>query len=118
VGINIAAQDAVAAANRLASPLRNGKVSDDDLQAIQERRTLPVRSPSRGGSSAAFWKASDGRSRRCSSSFWYLSGSAPHSGPVDRSRYSSRARVTPEAAPDYCASATLPAPFRPKKSAI
>jgi 2-polyprenyl-6-methoxyphenol hydroxylase-like FAD-dependent oxidoreductase len=43
VGINIAVQDAVAAANRLAGPLRSGKVTNDDLQAIQERRTLPVR---------------------------------------------------------------------------
>jgi 2-polyprenyl-6-methoxyphenol hydroxylase-like FAD-dependent oxidoreductase len=43
VGINVAVQDAVAAANRLAGPLRAGKVRDEDLQAIQERRTLPVR---------------------------------------------------------------------------
>jgi 2-polyprenyl-6-methoxyphenol hydroxylase-like FAD-dependent oxidoreductase len=43
VGINIAVQDAVAAANRLAGPLRSGKVADADLQAIQDRRTLPVR---------------------------------------------------------------------------
>jgi 2-polyprenyl-6-methoxyphenol hydroxylase-like FAD-dependent oxidoreductase len=43
VGINMAVQDAVAAANRLALPLRDRKVTDDDLQAIQERRTLPVR---------------------------------------------------------------------------
>jgi 2-polyprenyl-6-methoxyphenol hydroxylase-like FAD-dependent oxidoreductase len=43
VGINMAVQDAVAAANRLAAPLRVGKVTDDDLQAIQERRMLPVR---------------------------------------------------------------------------
>jgi 2-polyprenyl-6-methoxyphenol hydroxylase-like FAD-dependent oxidoreductase len=43
VGINMAVQDAVAAANRLALALRNGKVADDDLQAIQERRALPVR---------------------------------------------------------------------------
>jgi 2-polyprenyl-6-methoxyphenol hydroxylase-like FAD-dependent oxidoreductase len=43
VGINIAVQDAVAAANVLVGPFRSGKVSDDDLQAIQERRTLPVR---------------------------------------------------------------------------
>jgi 2-polyprenyl-6-methoxyphenol hydroxylase-like FAD-dependent oxidoreductase len=43
VGINVAVQDAVAAANRLASPLRACKVTDDDLQAIQQRRTLPVR---------------------------------------------------------------------------
>jgi 2-polyprenyl-6-methoxyphenol hydroxylase-like FAD-dependent oxidoreductase len=43
VGINMAVQDAVAAANRLAGPLRAGKVTDEDLQAIQERRTLPMR---------------------------------------------------------------------------
>jgi 2-polyprenyl-6-methoxyphenol hydroxylase-like FAD-dependent oxidoreductase len=43
VGINMAVQDAVAAANRLAEPLRSGKVTEADLQAIQERRTLPVR---------------------------------------------------------------------------
>jgi len=43
VGINMAVQDAVAAANRLAEPLRAGTASNDDLRAIQERRTLPVR---------------------------------------------------------------------------
>jgi 2-polyprenyl-6-methoxyphenol hydroxylase-like FAD-dependent oxidoreductase len=43
VGINMAVQDAVAAANRLAAPLAAGKVTDADLQAIQDRRTLPVR---------------------------------------------------------------------------
>ena len=43
VGINMAVQDAVAAANRLAGPLRAGKMTDEDLQAIQQRRTLPVR---------------------------------------------------------------------------
>jgi 2-polyprenyl-6-methoxyphenol hydroxylase-like FAD-dependent oxidoreductase len=43
VGINIAVQDAVAAANRLAAPLKAGTVTDEDLRAIQERRTLPVR---------------------------------------------------------------------------
>jgi 2-polyprenyl-6-methoxyphenol hydroxylase-like FAD-dependent oxidoreductase len=43
VGINMAVQDAVAAANRLAGPLRSSKLRDEDLQAIQDRRTLPVR---------------------------------------------------------------------------
>ena len=42
VGINMAVQDAVAAANRLAGPLRAGKATDADLQAVQQRRTLPV----------------------------------------------------------------------------
>jgi 2-polyprenyl-6-methoxyphenol hydroxylase-like FAD-dependent oxidoreductase len=43
VGVNLAVQDAVAAANRLAAPLRAGAVTTDDLQAIQKRRMLPVR---------------------------------------------------------------------------
>ena len=43
VGINVAVQDAVAAANRLAAPLRAGKVTDEDLQAIERRRTPAVR---------------------------------------------------------------------------
>ncbi len=42
VGINMAVQDAVAAANQLAGPLKAGHASTDDLHAIQERRTLPV----------------------------------------------------------------------------
>jgi len=43
VGINIAVQDAVAAANRLAGPLRAGQVKAADLQAIQRRRVWPAR---------------------------------------------------------------------------
>ena len=44
VGINIAVQDAVAAANRLAGPLKAAaRSSDEDLARDQGRRTLPVR---------------------------------------------------------------------------
>jgi len=43
VGINLAIQDAVAAANILAVPLRNGRLTDADLEAVQRRRTLPTR---------------------------------------------------------------------------
>ncbi len=43
VGVNIAVQDAVAAANILAGPLKEGRLSDVDLQAVQERRRRPVR---------------------------------------------------------------------------
>jgi 2-polyprenyl-6-methoxyphenol hydroxylase-like FAD-dependent oxidoreductase len=43
VGINLAIQDAVAAANILAAPLRNGRVADDDLRAVQRRREFPTR---------------------------------------------------------------------------
>jgi 2-polyprenyl-6-methoxyphenol hydroxylase-like FAD-dependent oxidoreductase len=43
VGVNMAVQDAVAAANRLAGPLKNGTATTEDLHAIQERRSLPVR---------------------------------------------------------------------------
>jgi 2-polyprenyl-6-methoxyphenol hydroxylase-like FAD-dependent oxidoreductase len=43
VGVNLAVQDAVAAANRLAAPLKTRRVSNDDLAAIEKRRTFPVR---------------------------------------------------------------------------
>ena len=43
VGINLAIQDAVAAANILAEPLRGGAVGDDVLQQVQERREFPTR---------------------------------------------------------------------------
>jgi len=43
VGVNLAIQDAVAAANILAAPLRDGRVTDADLAAVQTRRTLPTR---------------------------------------------------------------------------
>jgi 2-polyprenyl-6-methoxyphenol hydroxylase-like FAD-dependent oxidoreductase len=47
VGINLAVQDAVAAANRLAAPLRSGRVTTEDLQAVQQRRAWPVRATQR-----------------------------------------------------------------------
>jgi 2-polyprenyl-6-methoxyphenol hydroxylase-like FAD-dependent oxidoreductase len=43
VGINIAIQDAVAAANRLAGPLKTGQVGNNDLRAIEDRRRFPMR---------------------------------------------------------------------------
>jgi 2-polyprenyl-6-methoxyphenol hydroxylase-like FAD-dependent oxidoreductase len=43
VGINLAIQDAVAAANILAQPLRSGRVTERDLAAIQRRREFPIR---------------------------------------------------------------------------
>jgi 2-polyprenyl-6-methoxyphenol hydroxylase-like FAD-dependent oxidoreductase len=43
VGVNIAVQDAVAAANRLAAPLKAGTVTDEDLKAIERRRTFPAK---------------------------------------------------------------------------
>jgi 2-polyprenyl-6-methoxyphenol hydroxylase-like FAD-dependent oxidoreductase len=43
VGINLAIQDAVAAANRLAAPLVAGRLETADLRAVQRRRELPTR---------------------------------------------------------------------------
>jgi 2-polyprenyl-6-methoxyphenol hydroxylase-like FAD-dependent oxidoreductase len=43
VGINLAIQDAVAAANILAAPLRDGAVDLGHLKAVQRRRSLPTR---------------------------------------------------------------------------
>jgi 2-polyprenyl-6-methoxyphenol hydroxylase-like FAD-dependent oxidoreductase len=47
VGINLAIQDAVAAANILWRPLRDGDVSEDDLRKVQERRKWPMRAMQR-----------------------------------------------------------------------
>jgi 2-polyprenyl-6-methoxyphenol hydroxylase-like FAD-dependent oxidoreductase len=43
VGINLAIQDAVAAANILASPLGHGSLTTKHLQQVQRRRELPTR---------------------------------------------------------------------------
>jgi 2-polyprenyl-6-methoxyphenol hydroxylase-like FAD-dependent oxidoreductase len=43
VGINLAVQDAVAAANILWKPLRSGRVDESHLRQVQQRRLLPAR---------------------------------------------------------------------------
>jgi 2-polyprenyl-6-methoxyphenol hydroxylase-like FAD-dependent oxidoreductase len=43
VGINLAIQDAVAASNILAQPLRENRLRTDDLEAVQRRREWPAR---------------------------------------------------------------------------
>ena len=43
VGINLAIQDAVAAANILAAPLKEGRVTEALLESVQRRRTMPMR---------------------------------------------------------------------------
>jgi 2-polyprenyl-6-methoxyphenol hydroxylase-like FAD-dependent oxidoreductase len=47
VGINLAVQDAVAAANRLFGPLRRGSAAIDDLRSVQRRREFPTRATQR-----------------------------------------------------------------------
>ncbi len=43
VGVNLAIQDAVATANILAKPLRENRLSDADLAAVEKRRSFPTR---------------------------------------------------------------------------
>lgn len=43
VGVNLAIQDAVAAANILSLPLREGRLADADLAAVEKRRGFPTR---------------------------------------------------------------------------
>jgi 2-polyprenyl-6-methoxyphenol hydroxylase-like FAD-dependent oxidoreductase len=43
IGINLAIQDAVVAADRLAEPLRAGRVTVRDLASVRRRRVWPVR---------------------------------------------------------------------------
>ena len=100
VGINMAVQDAVAAANRLAGPLRAGKMTDEDLQAIQQRRTLPVRftqwlqlTIQRRIISRVLESHAAAEAAAVLQGLRRLSGIAPHSRAVDRRRHSPRARA-------------------------
>src|SRR5438876_639722 len=43
VGINLAIQDAIAAANLLAAPLREGRLTTEDWRRVQRRREWPTR---------------------------------------------------------------------------
>lgn len=43
VGVNLAIQDAVATANILGRPLREGRLSDEDLAAVEKRRLFPTK---------------------------------------------------------------------------
>jgi len=47
VGINLAVQDAVAAANILAAPVREGTLRERDLAAVERRRGFPTRATQR-----------------------------------------------------------------------
>jgi 2-polyprenyl-6-methoxyphenol hydroxylase-like FAD-dependent oxidoreductase len=47
VGINLAIQDAVAAANILGPKLRQNKLTESDLQAVERRRNFPTRATQR-----------------------------------------------------------------------
>jgi 2-polyprenyl-6-methoxyphenol hydroxylase-like FAD-dependent oxidoreductase len=43
VGVNLAVQDAIAAANILAAPLREGRLTTDHLAQVQQRRAFPMK---------------------------------------------------------------------------
>jgi 2-polyprenyl-6-methoxyphenol hydroxylase-like FAD-dependent oxidoreductase len=43
VGVNVAVQDAIAAANILAVPLREGRLTTAHLETVQQRRTFPMK---------------------------------------------------------------------------
>ncbi|MGG2460679.1 FAD-dependent oxidoreductase [Streptomyces sp. RGM 3693] len=65
VGVNLALQDAVAAARLLAAPLRRGTVGSDDLARVQRRREWPmaVVQKSQEGEHAMIRSALDGTLR-------------------------------------------------------
>jgi 2-polyprenyl-6-methoxyphenol hydroxylase-like FAD-dependent oxidoreductase len=43
VGINLAIQDSIATANLLAGPLKEGRLCEEDLAAVEKRRVFPTR---------------------------------------------------------------------------
>lgn len=77
VGINLAIQDAVAAANRLVTPLKNGTLSTDHLQAIQARREPAARKTQRLQARAHAALFGDGTEPdRAFSIPWYIKSAA------------------------------------------
>ena len=106
VGVNLAVQDAVAAANILAEPLRGGAVDDAVLQSVQDRRAFPTRvdpadaalhaeqrhqrrAVGHGRARAALAAAAAWRAFRCCAAF-RRGCSASASGPSTSARRSAR----------------------------
>ena len=100
VGINLAIQDAVAAANLLAGPLRRrpgkGRRSSGRRGAAHPACTLYAVAAAHhpeADHQPRSGKPATAEAAAVLQALWHLSGSAPHSGPIDRGRYSSRARA-------------------------
>jgi 2-polyprenyl-6-methoxyphenol hydroxylase-like FAD-dependent oxidoreductase len=94
VGINLAIQDAVAAANILSAPLRKGPASLATLQAVQRRREWPVRVTQRAQvmvqervvARVLGSRPSGAQSAVRASPAPAVPGAAPHPGATDRHR--------------------------------
>ena len=81
VGVNLAIQDAIAAANILAGPLREGTLTNAHLRAVQKRRSFPTK---------ATQKVQLMMSRRRKPE-----GGKPSSGPPAFMRFIARSRLLP-----------------------
>ncbi|TMQ20289.1 MAG: hypothetical protein E6J90_16365 [Deltaproteobacteria bacterium] len=84
VGIKLAIQDSVAAANRLAEPLRARRVTIEDLAAVQARREPPTRKVQRlqlAIQSRVLAPVVAGRGRRA---LRLVAFAMPHLGPLRR----------------------------------
>ncbi|MFL6798618.1 MAG: FAD-dependent oxidoreductase [Xanthobacteraceae bacterium] len=80
VGVNLAVQDAVAAANLLWRPLREKSLRDADLAAVQKRREFPTRVTQRlqlAVQSAVIGRVLGGRSMRAPLALRLISSFAP-----------------------------------------
>ena len=127
VGINLAIQDAVAAANPLAGKLRAGTVGADDLDAVRRRRLWPTMATQRlqvaiqdnvlapvlsGANPSSIRRspcASFLRCRRCRAAWHACSGSA--SGPSTyrpRTSFSLEHRMAQAASARVCLLEPLP----------
>lgn len=81
VGVNLAIQDAVASANILAGPLRDGRLADAHLRAVQKRRSFPTKATQKV-------QLMMRRRRR-------PQGGKPSSGPPAFMRFIARSRLLP-----------------------
>ncbi len=99
VGVNLAVQDAVAAANILAEPLRAGAVTSAHLAAVQARRDLPDAGyPAHAGDRAGSTAVAGAQGQRAAEAAAVAATDAvaadpaPHSGADCRPRRPPRAR--------------------------
>lgn len=81
VGVNLAIQDAIAAANILAGPLREGELTTAHLRAVQKRRNFPTKATQKV-------QLMMRRKRK-------LQGGKPSSGPPAFMRFIARSRLLP-----------------------
>jgi 2-polyprenyl-6-methoxyphenol hydroxylase-like FAD-dependent oxidoreductase len=115
VGINMAVQDAVAAARLLAAPLRDHRVTAKDLAAVQRRREFPtaVTQTFQRFLHAVMLRAIDSGKTPAPNKSLYLLARLPWLSAIPA--YLMGVGVRPEHAPEFARRAPQPVPALPSR---